>query len=105
MPSFSELFYRTARVMRLPVALGLGLVVLAAPAAGRAEDLATAEAAKRAAIIAALPADAAKRVFGRVAEPSAGPPRAIGGYAKGCIAGAVVLPADGANWQVMRPAR
>jgi penicillin-insensitive murein DD-endopeptidase len=91
--------------MRLPVALGLCLVALMAPAIGQAEDLATAEAARRAAIVAALPADAAKRVFGRFAEPSAGPPRPIGGYAKGCIAGAVALPADGANWQVMRPAR
>jgi penicillin-insensitive murein endopeptidase len=56
-------------------------------------------------LFAALPADAAKRVFGRIAEPSAGPPRSIGSYAKGCIAGAVPLPADGPNWQVMRPAR
>jgi penicillin-insensitive murein endopeptidase len=90
--------------MRAPVALALLLIILGS-SAGRAEDLAASEAAKRAALMAALPADAAKRVFGKIATPSAGPPRSIGSYAKGCIAGAVPLPADGPNWQVMRPAR
>src|SRR5580658_7295658 len=74
-------------------------------AAVRADDLAATEAARRAQLMAALPVDAAKRVFGGIAEPSAGPWRSIGEYAKGCIAGAVPLPADGPNWQVMRPAR
>jgi penicillin-insensitive murein endopeptidase len=55
--------------------------------------------------MAALPADAAKRVFGGIATPSAGPPHSIGKYDRGCISGAVPLPADGPNWQVMRPAR
>ena len=32
-------------------------------------------------------------------------PRSIGGYTKGCLAGAAELPADGPNWQVMRPSR
>ena len=31
--------------------------------------------------------------------------RSIGGYAKGCLAGAVALPLDGPNWQVMRLSR
>ncbi|HML10318.1 MAG TPA: penicillin-insensitive murein endopeptidase, partial [Stellaceae bacterium] len=66
----------------------------------RADDLAATEAARRAQLMAALPAEAAKRVFGGVAAPSAGPWRAIGRYDKGCIAGAVPLPADGPNWQV-----
>jgi penicillin-insensitive murein endopeptidase len=70
-----------------------------------AQDLAATEASRRAGLIAALPADAAKRVFGLIKEPSAGPPRSIGSYAKGCIAGAVALPQEGATWQVMRPAR
>jgi len=55
--------------------------------------------------MAALPTAAAKRVFSLAADPTAGPPRSIGSYAKGCIAGAVALPADGPNWQVMRPSR
>ena len=82
----------------------LALVALAAPR-GEAQDLAATEAAKRAALMAALPKDAAKRVFGSVAEPNAGPPRSIGKYDRGCIAGAVALPADGPTWQVMRPSR
>jgi penicillin-insensitive murein endopeptidase len=91
--------------MRFRAAAAVFLIAVSAAATLRAEDLATIDAAKRAALFAALPADAAKRVFGRIAGPSTGPPRAIGGYAKGCIAGAAPLPADGPNWQVMRPAR
>jgi penicillin-insensitive murein endopeptidase len=85
-------------------ALGLALVAAAAGAA-RAQTLAETEAAHRKALFAALPADAAKRVFGQIATPRSGPPRPIGSYAKGCITGAVPLPADGPTWQVMRPSR
>ncbi|HTZ37709.1 MAG TPA: penicillin-insensitive murein endopeptidase [Stellaceae bacterium] len=93
-----------ARHRRWAASLALAAGI-AAPLAGGAADLAASEAAKRAALIAALPADAAKRVFGLIAGPSSGPPRSIGKYDRGCIAGAVPLPADGATWQVMRPAR
>jgi penicillin-insensitive murein endopeptidase len=82
-----------------------GIVYAATAAAAGSQDLAATEAARRSALIAALPADAAKRVFGLFDGPSAGPPRSIGSYAKGCIAGAMPLPADGPNWQVMRPSR
>jgi penicillin-insensitive murein endopeptidase len=89
--------------------LRLALIVLAlavfVSTTAQAGDLAATEAARRAQLMAALPADAAKRVFGGISEPSAGPWRSIGRYDKGCIAGAVPLPADGQNWQVMRPAR
>ncbi len=34
--------------------------------------------------------------------PSAGPPRVIGGYSLGCVAGAQALAADGPGWQVVR---
>lgn len=91
--------------MRLLAAIAALFVAVTAAATSSADDLAASEAAKRAQIMAALPADAAKRVFGGLASPSAGPPRSIGSYAKGCIAGAVPLPADGPTWQVMRPAR
>jgi penicillin-insensitive murein DD-endopeptidase len=91
--------------MRPLTVLAVLLLAVSPALRSRAQDLAATEAAKRAAIIAALPPDAAKRVFGRLADPSAGSPRSIGSYAKGCIAGAVALPADGATWQVMRPAR
>lgn len=71
----------------------------------RAATLAETEAARRQALFAALPADAAKKVFGLLATPSPGAPEPIGAYTKGCIAGAVALPADGPTWQVMRPSR
>jgi len=47
----------------------------------------------------------AKELFGRaqVAAPMAA--RAIGFYAKGCLAGGVALPVDGETWQVMRLSR
>lgn len=43
--------------------------------------------------------------WGAVSEPSPAPARAIGGYALGCLGGAVELPATGAGYQVMRPSR
>jgi penicillin-insensitive murein DD-endopeptidase len=70
-----------------------------------AQDTAAEEAARRAKVIAQLPPDAAKVLFGRESTPAAGPPQAIGSYARGCLSGAIALPADGPNWQVMRPSR
>ena len=69
------------------------------------QDTAKEEAARRAAVLAHAPPDAAKVLFGREAVPMPGPGRAIGAYERGCLAGAVALPADGPNWQVMRPSR
>lgn len=43
--------------------------------------------------------------FGDALRPSPPPPAAIGGHARGCLAGGVRLPADGPAWQVMRPSR
>src|SRR5438552_339866 len=70
-----------------------------------AQDTLAQESSHRQAILARLPADAAKRVFGLATSPAPGPARPIGDYTKGCVAGAVQLPADGPNWQVMRPSR
>jgi penicillin-insensitive murein DD-endopeptidase len=47
----------------------------------------------------------AKELFGAKLEPTPGPSQAIGGYANGCLAGAVSLPINGADWQVMRLSR
>jgi penicillin-insensitive murein endopeptidase len=47
----------------------------------------------------------AKQLFARKVLPSAQPTRSIGSYTKGCIAGAVQMPLDGATWQVMRLSR
>ena len=48
----------------------------------------------------------AKQAFGTQTLPVlTQQPQSIGFYAKGCLAGAVALPTDGPNWQVMRLSR
>ena len=47
----------------------------------------------------------AKELFGSKAVPADLQARSIGGYAKGCLAGATALPVNGATWQVMRLSR
>jgi len=51
------------------------------------------------------PALAAKELFGRQPLPANSPARAIGSYARGCLAGATALPINGRTWQVMRLSR
>ena len=48
---------------------------------------------------------AANELFGAAAAPAPLAARAIGSYARGCLAGAVALPIDGPEWQVMRLSR
>ena len=48
---------------------------------------------------------AAKELFGRKPTPAPLEARAIGFYAKGCLAGAQALPINGQTWQVMRLSR
>jgi penicillin-insensitive murein endopeptidase len=47
----------------------------------------------------------AKQLFGSQPLPTVAPPRPIGFYAKGCMAGAVQLPPDGPHWEAMRLSR
>src|SRR5205807_10530016 len=68
-----------------------------------AQDTLAQESSRRPAILARLPADAAKRVFGLATSPAPSPARRIGDYPKGCVAGAGPLRAAGPNWHVMRP--
>lgn len=51
------------------------------------------------------PSTPAKELFGRATSPAPMAARAIGSYAKGCVAGAQALPVDGETWQVMRLSR
>src|SRR5215510_8571674 len=51
------------------------------------------------------PAIPAKELFGRRTAPAHLQTRTIGFYSKGCLAGAVALPINGATWQVMRLSR
>ncbi|MBK0401163.1 penicillin-insensitive murein endopeptidase [Limibaculum sp. M0105] len=50
-------------------------------------------------------AEPAKVLFGAASTPSAEPPAPIGGYAAGCIGGAVELAETGPGWQAMRLSR
>jgi penicillin-insensitive murein DD-endopeptidase len=47
----------------------------------------------------------ARDLFGAVSGPTNGTPKPIGFFSKGCLAGAVALPIDGNDWQVMRLSR
>ncbi|SEC92902.1 penicillin-insensitive murein endopeptidase [Rhizobiales bacterium GAS188] len=66
-----------------------------------------------AALLSCLPGSAAAGVddkpardlFGAVTTPTTGAARPLGFFAKGCLAGAVALPLDGDDWQVMRLSR
>jgi penicillin-insensitive murein endopeptidase len=59
-------------------------------------------------LILGLPATAepiAKELFGGVSTPSDQRPAPLGGYSRGCMAGAVELPETGPTWQAMRLSR
>jgi penicillin-insensitive murein endopeptidase len=84
---------------------GLMLLVFFGCCTALAQDNATQEAAHRAEVLGHLPRDAARVLFGREAAPGPGPAQSIGAYERGCLQGAVALPADGPAWQVMRPSR
>lgn len=47
----------------------------------------------------------AKEIFGKQKSPAPIKARAIGSYARGCLAGAKALPVDGPAWQAMRLSR
>jgi penicillin-insensitive murein DD-endopeptidase len=97
-------FYRAA-IHPIVLLILLGITLCGGADRVAAQDTATQEAAHRAEVLARLPSDAAKALFGREATPAAGPAQAIGAYERGCLEGAVALPADGPDWQVMRPSR
>ena len=68
-----------------------------APAAGATKKTAAKPAAKK--------GPPAKMLFGSVTAPAPLAARAIGSYARGCLAGGVSLPINGPDWQVMRLSR
>ena len=47
----------------------------------------------------------AKVYFGRAKRPAAMPARVYGYYTRGCLAGGVIMPANGPTWQAMRLSR
>jgi penicillin-insensitive murein DD-endopeptidase len=78
-------------------------IATAAPALAQATQ--TEEQERRAGVLRNLPEWAAKRQFGSQATGAPMAARAIGSYAKGCLAGATALAVDGPSWQVMRLSR
>lgn len=83
------------------VSLSCLALAVFAPIMASAQSTADEEAKRRAANIAAHP-DAARSLFGQKTTPASMEARAIGSYARGCLAGATALPVDGPSWQVMR---
>jgi penicillin-insensitive murein endopeptidase len=79
------------------------VAVFAGPA--MAQQTQTEEMERRARVLRELPANAAKRIFGSHPAPAPLEARAIGSFARGCLAGAVALPVNGETWQVMRLSR
>lgn len=84
--------------------MGIMLALACTGSAGSALAQANAaeEMARRAKVIETAPANAAKVLFGQKTAPAAMEARAIGSYARGCLAGAQALAPDGDAWQVMR---
>ena len=88
----------------LTIALALGMIAASARIAS-AQQTQTEEMERRAKVLSLLPNNAAKRIFGTTAGPARLEARAIGSYARGCLAGGTALPVDGQTWQVMRLSR
>jgi penicillin-insensitive murein endopeptidase len=94
--------------------LFLGLILLLFCGAVAAEQVSPSKtatatppkpAAKPAPKKAAPKSPVARELFGAVPGPAPLAARAIGSYAKGCLAGGVSLPINGPDWQVMRLSR
>jgi len=85
-----------------PVAVLLSLLALAAAGTGLA---AVTRHHSRPAVGDPEELKPAKELFGAKLEPTRAPAHVYGGYADGCLAGAVALPITGPNWQVMRLSR
>ena len=63
------------------------------------------KAPSKAKVVKQPPPTPAKELFGAVKTPAPMAARAIGFYAKGCLAGGAALPIDGPAWQAMRLSR
>lgn len=88
---------RTRAFLSIALAAALALGLGAEPGAA-AEKVAAAKAPKAS-------AKPAKELFGAAVGPASLAPKAIGFYARGCLAGAKPLAIDGPAWQAMRLSR
>src|SRR5258708_8780259 len=89
-----------AALISLIVAATLGAAL---SASAFAQDNAAQEMAHRQAILARLPPEAAKRVFGLAPAPAPRPARPIGDYTKARVAGPLPLPARQPHRHITRP--
>jgi penicillin-insensitive murein endopeptidase len=95
-----------ARRNTIGCAAALVLAALLAPQVARAQDKGTLNPQPLPPLAKPDdPATPAKELFGRKTAPAHLQTRTIGFYSKGCLAGAVALPINGATWQVMRLSR
>lgn len=92
--------------MRIALALLSTFLVVVSSGLAHAQD-ATAEVVEKASATTAAAAlnKPAKQLFGAAKAPAKLAPRAIGFYARGCLAGAEPLAIDGPAWQAMRLSR
>ena len=98
--------WRAARRNTVGRAAALVLAALLAPQVARAQDKGTLNPQPLPPLAKPDdPATPAKELFGRKTAPANLQTRTIGFYSKGCLAGAVALPINGATWQVMRLSR
>src|SRR5262249_38010021 len=89
-----------ARPNTMGRAAALVLAALLAPQAARAQDKGTLNPQPLPPLAKPDdPATPAKELFGRKTAPAHLQARTIGFYSKGCLAGAVALPINGATWQ------
>jgi penicillin-insensitive murein DD-endopeptidase len=97
--------------MRLPALTCVLIVALATPMGLLAQDADVAAATAKKAVkkVKKKPAKPAgppaRELFGAAKTPAPMAARAIGFYAKGCLAGGAALPIDGPAWQAMRLSR
>jgi penicillin-insensitive murein DD-endopeptidase len=91
--------------MRFTRLAPLILLVALSGLPARAQQTQTEEMERREKVLNQLPENAAKRIFGTAPGPAKLEARAIGSFARGCLAGAKALPVDGETWQVMRLSR
>ncbi|MEM7635048.1 MAG: penicillin-insensitive murein endopeptidase, partial [Pseudomonadota bacterium] len=90
----------------LSIAFALaGTVLLLLPMQASAQTKGTVKDIEKPPVPAISSAVPARFYFGHMTGPAPLKPEVFGSYARGCVAGAEEMPADGPAWQVMRPSR
>ena len=99
-----RIFPGIAALKSLGVALA-GTIVLLSPTQAPAQTKGSVKDIEKPPVPAISNAIPARLYFGHMTGPAPLKPEVFGSYARGCVAGAEQMPADGPAWQVMRPSR